>query len=142
MKLYYKISALIVLLSIGACGESFLERSPQGQLADEQVQNTKAVEWLLTGAYGLMNGNRNGTWGNYASAPSQWLFGDVAADNAHKGSELADQAVLFDIERHTAISVTEHLSTMWNNYYEGITQIGRASCRERLCQYVKISVGD
>jgi len=122
MKLYYKISALIVLLGIGACGDSFLERSPQGQLADEQVQNTKAVEWLLTGAYGLMNGNRNGTWGNYASAPSQWLFGDVAADNAHKGSELADQAVLFDIERHTAISVNEHLSTMWNNYYEGITR--------------------
>ncbi|MGV3762839.1 RagB/SusD family nutrient uptake outer membrane protein [Parapedobacter sp.] len=122
MKLYYKISALIVLLGIGACNESFLERSPQGQLADEQVQNTKAVEWLLTGAYGLMNGNRNGTWGNYAAAPSQWLFGEVAADNAHKGSELADQAVMFDIERHTAISVNEHLSTMWNNYYEGVTR--------------------
>lgn len=122
MKIYYKISALIVLLGIGACSDSFLERSPQGQLADEQVQNTKAVEWLLTGAYGLMNGNRDGTWGNYASAPSQWLFGEVAADNAHKGSELADQAVMFDIERHTAISVNEHLSTMWNNYYEGITR--------------------
>ncbi len=122
MKLYVKISAFIVLFGIGSCGESFLERSPQGQLADEQVQNTKAVEWLLTGAYGLMNGNRSGTWGNYASAPSQWLFGEVAADNAHKGSELADQAVMFDIERHTAISVNEHLSTMWNNYYEGITR--------------------
>ncbi|WP_353127466.1 RagB/SusD family nutrient uptake outer membrane protein [Parapedobacter pyrenivorans] len=122
MKLYYKISVLIVLLGIGGCSDSFLERSPQGQLADEQVQNTKAVEWLLTGAYGLMNGNRDGTWGNYASAPSQWLFGEVAADNAHKGSELADQAVMFDIERHTAISVNEHLSTMWNNYYEGITR--------------------
>lgn len=122
MKLYYKISVLIMLLGIGGCSDSFLERSPQGQLADEQVQNTKAVEWLLTGAYGLMNGNRDGTWGNYASAPSQWLFGEVAADNAHKGSELADQAVMFDIERHTAISVNEHLSTMWNNYYEGITR--------------------
>ncbi len=122
MKLYYKISALVVLLGIGACNESFLERSPQGQLADEQVQNTKAVEWLLTGAYGLMNGNRDGTWGNYASAPSQWLFGEVAGDNAHKGSELADQAVMFDIEMHTAISVNEHLSTMWNNYYEGVTR--------------------
>lgn len=122
MSIYYKISALIVVLGIGGCNEGFLERSPQGQLADEQVQNTKAVEWLLTGAYGLMNGNRNGTWGNYASAPSQWLFGEVAADNAHKGSELADQAVLFDIEMHTAISVNEHLSAMWNNYYEGITR--------------------
>src|SRR3546814_9676820 len=99
MKLYYKISALIVLLSIGACGDSFLERSPQRQFADEQAQNTKAVAWLLPGAYGLMNGNRNGTWGNYASPPSQWRFGNVGTDNAHKGSQMAYQAVLIDIEK-------------------------------------------
>ena len=137
MKLYDKISiisALVLLLGISGCGESFLERSPQGQLAGVQVENTKAVEWLLTGAYGLMNGNRDGTWGNYASAPSQWLFGDVAADNAHKGSELADQAVLFDIERHTAISVNEHLSTMWNNYYEGITRCNTTLRQLKLVQ--------
>ncbi len=121
-KRYYKYVAVVALLSLGACSEDFLNRNPQGQLTDDQVSNTKAVEWMLTGAYGLMNGNRDGTWGNYASAPSQWLFGEVAADNAHKGSELADQAVMFDIEMHNAISVNEHLSTMWNNYYEGITR--------------------
>lgn len=121
-KRYYTLVAAIVLLGMGACSEDFLNRSPQGQLTDDQVSNIKGVEWMLTGAYGLMNGNRDGTWGAYASAPSQWLFGEVAADNAHKGSELADQAVLFDIEMHNAISVNEHLSTMWNNYYEGITR--------------------
>lgn len=137
MKLYYrisKISALILLLGLGGCSDSFLERNPQGELAGEQVESTKAVEWLLTGAYGLMNGNRDGTWGNYGSAPSQWLFGDVAADNAHKGSELADQAVLFDIERHTAISVNEHLSTMWNNYYEGIARANTTLRQLRIVQ--------
>lgn len=123
MKQGYKIIVAALLLVMGAgCSDDFLNRSPQGQLTDEQVSNTKAVEWTLIGAYGLMNGNRDGTWGSYASAPSQWLFGEVAGDNAHKGSELADQAVMFDIERHTAISVNEHLSTMWNNYYEGITR--------------------
>src|SRR5690554_4225483 len=103
-KRYYKLIVVIGLLSTGACSEDFLNRNPQGQLTDDQVSNTKAVEWMLTGAYGLMNGNRDGTWGAYASAPSQWLFGEVAADNAHKGSELADQAVMFDIEMHNAIS--------------------------------------
>ena len=121
-KRYYKLIVVIGLLSTGACSEDFLNRNPQGQLTDDQVSNTKAVEWMLTGAYGLMNGNRDGTWGAYASAPSQWLFGEVAADNAHKGSELADQAVMFDIEMHNAISVNEHLTTMWNNYYEGVTR--------------------
>ncbi|MEE6187340.1 SusD-like protein [Mycovorax composti] len=115
------LTYLILLAVAGAsCGKSFLEKSPQGQLTEEQLNSTKAVEWLLIGAYGLMNGNRDGTWGNYASAPSQWLFGEVAADNAHKGSELGDQAVMLDIEKHMPISVNEHLSTMWNNYYEGV----------------------
>ncbi|WP_346237537.1 RagB/SusD family nutrient uptake outer membrane protein [Niabella insulamsoli] len=123
MKTIHKISiALLLTATVLSCGKGFLEKSPQGQLTDEQVSNTKGVEWLLIGAYGLMNGNRDGTWGNYAAAPSQWLFGDVAADNAHKGSTLSDQAVMFDIERHNPISVNEHLSTMWNNYYEGVTR--------------------
>ncbi|GAB3007660.1 RagB/SusD family nutrient uptake outer membrane protein [Niabella terrae] len=117
-----------------ACGKSFLDRKPQGQLTDEQVTNTKAVEYLLIGAYGLMNGNRSGTWGNYASAPSQWLFGDVAADNAHKGSEAGDQATMLDIEKHSAISVNEHLSTMWNNYYEGVTRCNTTLRQLKLVQ--------
>jgi hypothetical protein len=50
------------------------------------------------------------------------LFGELAGGNAHKGSEPGDQATMLDIERHRAIPVNEHLSSMWNNYYEGITR--------------------
>ncbi len=121
-KLFYQCLFVSMLFLISACDKSFLKQSPQGQLTDEQLNSTKAVEYLLTGAYGLMNGNVNGTWGNYAAAPSQWLFGDVAADNAHKGSEAGDQATMLDIELHIPNSNNEHLSTMWNNYYEGVTR--------------------
>lgn len=117
---YFTGIVLCAFLFISGCDKSFLDQSPQGQLSDAQINNKKGVEWLLTGAYGLMNGNPSGSWGNYAAAPSQWLFGEVAADNAHKGSEPADQVTMLDIERHTAISVNEHLSTMWRNYYEGV----------------------
>lgn len=116
----YKFFLLGILLIFSACSDSFLQQSPQGQLADDQINNTKGVEYLLIGAYGLMNGNPSGTWGNYAAAPSQWLFGEVAADNAHKGSEPGDQATMLEIERHAPISVNEHLEVMWNNYYEGV----------------------
>lgn len=140
MRQGYKIIMVVFVLGmVLGCSEDFLNRNPQGQLTDQQVSNTKAVEWTLIGAYGLMNGNRDGTWGNYASAPSQWLFGEVAGGNAHKGSELADQAVMFDIERHTAISVNEHLSTMWNNYYEGII---RCNSTLRSLRLVQESDGD
>lgn len=122
MKRLYPIAIIAIWLVAGACGKSFLKQYPQGQLTDEQVNNKKGVEFLLTGAYGLMNGNVSGTWGNYAAAPSQWLFGEVAADDAHKGSEPGDQATMLDIEKHIPNSNNEHLATMWNNYYEGITR--------------------
>lgn len=114
------ISLLATLLFALSCNKGFLTQNAQGELSDEQVQNQKGVEWLLTGAYGIMNGAIEGTWGNYGSAPSQWLYGDVAADNAHKGSEVGDQVTMLDIERHNAIPVNEHLSAQWATYYEGV----------------------
>jgi hypothetical protein len=122
MKKTYLLALGIILILAGSCSDSFLEQSPQGQLSDDQINNRKGVEWLLVGAYGLMNGNPSGTWGNYAAAPSMWLFGELAGGNAHKGSEPGDQATMLDIERHRTIPVNEHLSAMWNNYYEGITR--------------------
>ena len=122
IKKTYLLGLGIILILAGSCSDSFLEQSPQGQLSDDQINNRKGVEWLLVGAYGLMNGNPSGTWGNYSAAPSMWLFGELAGGNAHKGSEPGDQATMLDIERHRTIPVNEHLSAMWNNYYEGITR--------------------
>jgi len=123
MKTYIKTMACAALLATaGACGDSFLDRNPKGQMGEGQITSVVGVEGLLIGAYGVMNGNVSGTWGNYSSAPSQWVFGEVAADNAHKGSEKADQATLFEIEMHTALPINEHLAGMWRVYYEGISR--------------------
>lgn len=107
---------------LSSCGKSFLERDPQGELPESQVINSKGIEASLIGAYGILNGNVNGTWGNYASAPSQWLFGEVGADNAHKGSEATDQPNMNMIEFHTPNSSNDNLSTMWEVYYEGVSR--------------------
>jgi hypothetical protein len=120
MKRIRVIPALFIILFALSCKDSFLEQIPQGQLTPDQVASTKGVENLLISAYGLMNGNINGTWGNYSAAPSQWLFGEVAADNAHKGTTSTDQSFMNDIEHHEPSSINDNLSTMWNNYYEGI----------------------
>src|SRR5690625_6128015 len=92
--LIYKIALMSTLFILAACGESFLQQSPQGQLADDQINNKKGVEYLLIGAYGLMNGNPSGTWGNYAAAPSQWLFGEGAARSEEHTSELQSRGHL------------------------------------------------
>lgn len=110
----------ISLTLLASCGKSFLERDPQAELPESQIVNSKGIEASLIGAYGILNGNVNGTWGNYSSAPSQWLFGEVAGDNAHKGSEATDQPNMNMIEFHTPNSSNDNLSQMWEVYYEGV----------------------
>lgn len=122
MKRYNSILSYITalgLLLVG-CGKDFLQKLPQGQLSEPQVGNIDGVEGALIGAYSILNGNVSGTWGNYASAPSQWLFGEVASDNAHKGSEQSDQPNMNMIENYTTISTNDNLSGMWQVYFEGV----------------------
>lgn len=119
MKKYIIIVTVLMIAGI-ACKKSFLSLVPQGQLTTEQITTTEGVENLLIGAYGLLNGNINGTWGNYASAPSMWLLGEVGADDAHKGSFSGDQTFMNDIYHHTVSSVNDQLPSIWTNYYEGV----------------------
>src|SRR5690606_1705386 len=49
-----------------------------------------------------------------------WIFGELASDNAHKGSELTDQTPMNMIETYNAISTNDNLSTMWQVYFEGV----------------------
>ncbi len=121
MKRYKLYTYLIAgTLALSSCGKDFLKKLPQGELSEPQVGNKEGVEGSLLGAYSILNGNVSGTWGNYASAPSQWLFGEVASDNAHKGSEGGDQPYMANIESYKATSVNDNLSTMWQVYYEGV----------------------
>lgn len=120
-----KRNKLMILLGAGmllvsSCGKEFLQKLPQGELSEPQVGNKDGVEGALMGAYSIMNGNVSGTWGNYASAPSQWVFGEMSSDNAHKGSELTDQTPMNMIENFTSISTNDNLSTQWQVYFEGV----------------------
>lgn len=136
MKKINIITALIFILFALSCKNEFLDQTPQGQLSTDQITTTKGVENLLIGAYGLMNGNISGTWGNYASGPSQWLFGGVASDDAHKGTTSTDQSFMNDIEHHVPTTINDNLSTMWNNYYEGIIR-----CNNTLSVLKKVQSG-
>ncbi|MGY0038615.1 RagB/SusD family nutrient uptake outer membrane protein [Pedobacter sp. NJ-S-72] len=116
---YIFISFLIC--STLSCKKEFLTGQPQGELTGPQLTTQDGVEGLLVGAYGLLNGNVNGTWGNYGAAPSQWLFGEeVASDNAHKGSSNGDQPNMNAIERHAPTSTNDNLANVWDRCFEGI----------------------
>ncbi|QXU40411.1 RagB/SusD family nutrient uptake outer membrane protein [Pedobacter sp. D749] len=110
----------LLICSTFSCKKEFLTLQPQGELTEDQLTTQDGVEGLLVGAYGLLNGNVNGTYGNYGAAPSQWLFGEVASDNAHKGSEIGDQPPMNAIEQHSPTSTNDNLSNIWDRCFEGI----------------------
>lgn len=118
-KINYIIFAICILTATG-CSKSFLDKNPQGELIVPQLTTQEGVEATLTGAYALLNGNTNGTWGNYGAAPSQWLLGEVTSDNAHKGSENGDQPNMNLLERHSPTSTNDNLENLWNRCFEGI----------------------
>jgi tetratricopeptide (TPR) repeat protein len=114
------MASLAVGLLLGSCSKEFLEKTPQGQLGEGQVSNGEGIEAVLLGAYSIMNGNVSGSWGNYASAPSQWVFGEMTSDNAHKGSEETDQPNMNLLEMLNPNPANDNLTTMWQVYFEGV----------------------
>lgn len=138
-KFKFFIITIVIALTGGlySCKQSFLDATPQGQLTGSQLTSKEGVESLLIGAYGMLNGNRSGTWGNYASAPSQWLFGDVVADNAHKGSNATDITTMSDMERMVPTSTNDQLETLWIRSYEGVL-----SCNTVLNTLATLQSGD
>lgn len=118
-KLTYIFLILLTVVAI-SCKKDFLDRNPQGELTTDQLTTQDGVEGLLIGAYSLLNGNVNGQYGTYASAPSQWVIGEVASDDAHKGSSNGDQPNMNLIEQHAPTSTNDNLSILWNNSFEGI----------------------
>ena len=117
----YKISFAIFAVSITvSCKTDFLEAIPQGALTPSQLQTASGVEAALISSYTMLNGNLSGTYGTYASAPSHWVYGEVAADNAHKGSDPGDQPDLGAIEAHNPITANGSLSEIWDRRFEGI----------------------
>ncbi|KAF5269856.1 hypothetical protein FQR65_LT17917 [Abscondita terminalis] len=71
---------------------------------------------------GILNGNVRGTWGNYSSAPGQWLFGEVPQTNAHKGSNIYGSAK-HESDRMHIIATVQMITfrQMWQGVYEGVS---------------------
>src|SRR3989475_5316427 len=127
----------VAMLAAGvayAC-KDFLNIPPQGTVVEQSLETKAGVEGSLIAAYRSLDCSSSsaGSWG---CAASNWVWGSVTSGDAHKGSNLGDQAPIFEIETYlwSAGDVQDYLNQKWSQAYEGVS---RANATLRLMAKVR-----
>jgi len=124
-KIYVPIGVALIGL-VFACNKSFLEKQPIGSYSPDVIASNSGVKGLLIGAYSLLDGwggagksdpNNVGAWG---TAASNWVFGGVCADDAHKGSDPGDQTPIVGLMTWTESPTNVFLEAEWQGNYDGV----------------------
>ena len=118
-KIIYILFSITLLINT-SCNRDFLTVTPQGLLSATQLTNLDGIESSLIASYTMLNGNKSGQWAAFSSGPDNWVWGEVAADNAHKGSDAGDVPDIGAIESHNIIATNSSLYELWQRRFEGI----------------------
>jgi starch-binding outer membrane protein, SusD/RagB family len=122
LKIYLPVGLAIMGL-VFSCSKSFLTKAPIGSYTPDVIATKSGVKGLLIGAYSLLDGTggagtaAQGTW---VSAASNWVFGGVVADDAHKGSDPGDQPDIVSLMTWSESSTNSYNEGDWQARYDGV----------------------
>ncbi|HLA58909.1 MAG TPA: RagB/SusD family nutrient uptake outer membrane protein, partial [Puia sp.] len=125
MKTFYKsliVASIMMMGLVTSCKKDFLVSNPLGSTSATTLANKAGVEGLLIGAYSMLDGIGGPAIDGapYSQAVSNWVFGGIASDDAHKGSTDDDQTDAGDIEKYVVNSADPYLNGKWVALYTGI----------------------
>jgi len=112
----------ILLLGLGACKKDFLDPQPYGRYTPEQLQSTKGIEGVLTGAYGMLDGQGIAGASGWMVGATNWVYGDVVSDDAYKGTDAGDQPQMTEIELWGSQPANTYFYYKWLAIYEGVAR--------------------
>jgi starch-binding outer membrane protein, SusD/RagB family len=117
---YYLIPGSLALVCLlFACGKDFLVKPPIGALSPQLLANQAGVQGLLIGAYHDLTGEGTDQGGNWGSAPDNWVYASVVADDAYKGSTTTDQNDIIQYQQWDALSTGTYIENKWGAMYDG-----------------------
>jgi hypothetical protein len=118
---YKAFFIILFCISIIGCTKDFLDVSPQGTLTDEAAAKDPLIaRKLVTGVYNQLY---QGGFGNDVHGILFCMAGDVASDDADKGSFPTDQspeAVGFDNFNSDLNANNFYVDRLWTGYYKGV----------------------
>ena len=85
MKLKNAISVIFAAISISSCSDDFLRNEPQGPLSEANMNDPKAADLLVSGAYATFGCRYADSNDPHFYSITNWSHGEVRSDNAYKG---------------------------------------------------------
>lgn len=124
MKKIAILFSAVILGILSSCSDSFLDVSPKAALSATTLQNKIGVNALLVGAYALLDGwaTAEGAYRSYNVGADNWVYGSVASDDAHKGTNAGDQPPISLIETGNIASDNIYFRGKWRGMYDGIAR--------------------
>lgn len=123
-KLKFRMSLLMALaITISACKEDFLEEFPKGVVTIDTLSDEAGADFLLIGAYSLIDGfSAGGPGGAGEASATNWVWGDVPSDDMHRGDQTGGWSAINLIERYEVDPTNPWVQGLWAANYDGIAR--------------------
>lgn len=112
---------ITLLLLVGsACDDDFLYKEPWGAVIPEALNTPQGVDYLLVGAYSILDGWAGQNQGSAASIRN-WVW-DTASDDAYKASTPGDLTPAGEVEQYAALPTNVMIEYKWMVMYDGVSR--------------------
>ena len=111
------LSLLVVLISVTACKDEFLDVPATGSLGTAELSSLAGLEGALVASYSMLLG-RNG----FYSDASNWFWGSVLGGDANKGTNAGDQSQVNEIQTYSAQTTNASVLQIYATLYEGVAR--------------------
>jgi hypothetical protein len=115
-------TTLFLLVGLNGCKKDFLDPKPYNRYSPEQLQSKKGIEGVLTGAYGMLDGQGIAGASGWMVGATSWVYGDVSSDDAYKGTDAGDQPQMTEIELWASQPANTYFYYKWLSIYEGVAR--------------------
>ncbi len=123
--LYLFLAFAVLGVGLAACSDEFLNAPPQGALDAGTLANEAGVDAAIISAYSMLDGWAE-SWGSISSpwpaSGSNWIWGSVMSDDAHKGSEAGDQGQTEELELFQWAPGNSYFNDKFTILYEGVAR--------------------
>ena len=127
MKLNIIAAITVAALSFTSCSDDFLRNEPQGTLSEANMNDPKAADLLVSGAYATFGCRYADSNDPHFYSITNWSHGEVRADNAYKGGGgETDIWEFHDMETAKLQPNNGLLDGKWFNVYCGISRCNSA----------------